>query len=78
VTDRKVVCAAGSAPRLLPGRRIAGDPVAIARAGSPLPSGPVWVFPAVLAAVIALVLIPTRVVCRTTLRRVEVSDVEAV
>ena len=36
-------------------------PLAVATAGSPLPSGPLWVFPATLALIAALVLIPTRV-----------------
>jgi putative ABC transport system permease protein len=53
-------------------------PLAIAQAGSPLPSGPLWVFPAVLAVVAALVLIPTLAMCRTTLREQKVTDVEAV
>ena len=40
-------------------------PLAIAQAGSPLPTGPVWFFPAVLVAVAALVLIPTLAMTRT-------------
>jgi putative ABC transport system permease protein len=51
-------------------------PLAVATAGSPLPSGPVWVFAAVLALVAALVLLPTLVVSRTILRTNQVADVE--
>jgi putative ABC transport system permease protein len=51
-------------------------PLAVATAGSPLPSGPPWVFAAVLALVAALVLIPTRVVAATALRNPKVNDVE--
>jgi putative ABC transport system permease protein len=51
-------------------------PLAVATAGSPLPSGPPWVFAAVLALVAALVLIPTRVVARTALRTQKANDVE--
>jgi putative ABC transport system permease protein len=49
-------------------------PLAIATAGSPLPSGPVWVFAATLAAIAALVLIPTLVVSHTL--SLKVRDVE--
>ncbi|WP_028063466.1 FtsX-like permease family protein [Solirubrobacter soli] len=49
-------------------------PLAIATAGSPLPSGPVWVFAATLAVIAALVLIPTFVVARTL--NLKVNDVE--
>jgi putative ABC transport system permease protein len=49
-------------------------PLAIATAGTPLPSGPVWVFAAVVAIVAALVLLPTRVMLSTTLRHGKVSD----
>jgi putative ABC transport system permease protein len=52
-------------------------PLSVATAGSPLPSGPIWVFAAVLALIAALVLIPTLVVSRTTLSRKKVADVEA-
>ena len=51
-------------------------PLAVATAGSPLPSGPPWVFVAVLATIAALVLLPTLVVTRTTLRTQKVTDVE--
>ena len=51
-------------------------PLSIATAGSPLPSGPLWVFAAVLAGIAALVLLPTLVVSRTTLRNQKVADVE--
>jgi putative ABC transport system permease protein len=51
-------------------------PLAVATAGSPLPSGPAWVFVAVLVTIAALVLLPTLVVTRTTLRTQKVTDVE--
>ncbi len=51
-------------------------PLAIATAGSPLPSGPVWVFAAVLAGIAALVLLPTLVVSHSILRNPKVNDVE--
>jgi putative ABC transport system permease protein len=51
-------------------------PLAVATSGSPLPSGPVWVFGAVLTLVAALVLLPTLVVSRTILRTKQVADVE--
>jgi putative ABC transport system permease protein len=51
-------------------------PLAIATAGSPLPSGPVWVFAATLATIAALVLAPTVVVTHSLLRNLKVSDVE--
>jgi putative ABC transport system permease protein len=51
-------------------------PLAVATAGSPLPSGPPWVFAAVLLLVAALVLLPTLVVSRTLLRKTQVNDVE--
>ena len=51
-------------------------PLSVATAGSPLPSGPIWVFGAVLVVIAALVLLPTLVVSRTTLRRLKVADVE--
>jgi putative ABC transport system permease protein len=51
-------------------------PLAIATAGSPLPSGPVWVFGATLAAIAALVLLPTLVVSHSILRNPKVNDVE--
>jgi putative ABC transport system permease protein len=49
-------------------------PLAIATAGSPLPSGPVWMFAATIAAIAALVLIPTLVVAHTL--ELKVNDVE--
>lgn len=52
-------------------------PLAITTAGTPWPSGPAWVLVDGLAVVAALVLIPTLVVSRTTLRRLEVADVDA-
>ena len=51
-------------------------PLSVATAGSPIPSGPVWVFLAVLVVIAALVLLPTLVVTRTTLRTQKVADVE--
>ncbi len=51
-------------------------PLSVATAGSPIPSGPVWVFLAVLVVIAALVLLPTFVVTRTTLRTQKVADVE--
>ena len=51
-------------------------PLAVATAGSPLPSGPPWVFAAVLATIAALVLLPTRVVSHVLLRDLKVNDVE--
>ena len=51
-------------------------PLAIATAGSPLPSGPVWVFAATLAAIAALVLLPTLAVSHSILRNLKVNDVE--
>jgi putative ABC transport system permease protein len=41
-------------------------PLAVAVAGSPLPSGPLWVLPAVLALIAALVLIPTLLTDKVT------------
>jgi putative ABC transport system permease protein len=52
-------------------------PLAIAQAGSPLPTGPVWFFPAVLVVVAALVLVPTLAMTHTTLRTQKVTDVES-
>ena len=52
-------------------------PLAMATAGSPLPSGPVWVFPAVLCVIAALVLIPTQVAFAMTSKRQEVLDADA-
>jgi putative ABC transport system permease protein len=49
-------------------------PVAIATAGSLLPSGPVWIFAATLAAIAALVLLPTLAVAHTL--KLKVNDVE--
>jgi putative ABC transport system permease protein len=51
-------------------------PLAIATAGSPLPSGPVWVFAVTLATIAALVLAPTLAVSHTLLRDLKVNDVE--
>jgi putative ABC transport system permease protein len=51
-------------------------PLAVATAGSPLPFGPPWVFAAVLLTIVALVVLPTLVVTRTTLRTQKVTDVE--
>ena len=51
-------------------------PLAIATAGSPLPSGPVWVFAAVVLGVAALVLAPTLALSRSLLNSLEVDDVE--
>jgi putative ABC transport system permease protein len=51
-------------------------PLAVATAGSPLPSGPIWVFAAVVAGIAALVLVPTLAVARTVLRNPKVNDVE--
>ena len=51
-------------------------PLAIATAGSPLPSGPVWVFAGVVLGVAALVLAPTLAVSRSLLNSLEVDDVE--
>lgn len=53
-------------------------PLAIAQAGTPLPTGPVWFFLAVLVIVVALVLVPTLAMTRTTLRTQKVNDVENV
>ena len=47
-------------------------PLSVATSGSPIPSGPVWVFGAVLLVIAALVLLPTHL----TLRYMGVSDVE--
>jgi putative ABC transport system permease protein len=53
-------------------------PLAIATAGSPLPTGPAWVFPGTLALLAALVLVPTYVVSHTTvLRQKQVSDADS-
>lgn len=52
-------------------------PLAIATAGSVVPSGPAWVFAAVLALIAALVLVPTLLVSRPVLRKLRVNDVEA-
>jgi putative ABC transport system permease protein len=49
-------------------------PLALAQAGSPLPRGPLWIFPAVLVVVAALVLAPTLAM---SLRDQKVTDVEA-
>ena len=51
-------------------------PLSVATSGSPLPSGPVWVFVALLVLVAALVLLPTLAVSRTMLRTNQVNDVE--
>jgi putative ABC transport system permease protein len=51
-------------------------PLSVATAGSPLPSGPIWIFPAVLALATGLVLVPTIAVTRMTLRHRAAAEVE--
>jgi putative ABC transport system permease protein len=75
ITEALVIAGVGAFPGTLVA--LAGlIPLAIATAGSPLPSGPLWVFAATLAAIVALVALPTLAVSHTLLRKLKVNDVE--